>query len=303
MMYRPIQKRERSGQSKFFALSSVFFSLLLLYLPAELQETPAYLIRTTVLKPFILAQEYLVQRRVHSIEVESLQIRVDSLLVVITSQATHKEENMRMKDLLGVAEKIPYGHTSSNIIRPGTPGSEGLFLLDVGSRQGVSVNAPVVLGEGLLGMVQDVQKSSAVGIDWTHFQFRASAMTRDGSVYGLVRSDPGGFREADRLLIDGIPFHQQLNFGTVLVTSGLGGVYPRGIPIGEVFAEAESSLGWRRSYWVTPFVTPGEAIHVVIISPVEDELDYKELWNFGVDSSGGSESNERVILTDSVGMN
>ena len=104
-------------------------------------------------------------------------------------------------------------------------------------------------------------------------------------------------------MIDGIPFHQQLNFGTVLVTSGLGGVYPRGIPIGEGFAEAESSLGWRRSYWVTPFVNPGEAIHVVIISPVEDELDYKELWNFGVDSSDGSESNERVILTDSVGMN
>ena len=283
-MYRPIEKRERSGQSKFFALSSVFFSLVLLYLPTELQETPAYLIRSTVLKPFILAQEYLVQRRVHSIDVETLQARVDSLLVAIASQATLKEENIRIKELLGITEKMPYGYTSSNIIRPGTPGSEGLFLLDVGSRQGVSVNAPVVLGAGLLGMVQDVQKSSAVGIDWTHFQFRASAMTSDGSIYGLVRSDPGGFREADRLLIDGIPFHQQLNAGTVLVTSGLGGVYPRGIPIGEVSTEAESSLGWRRSYWVTPFVTPGEAVHVVIISPVENELNYKTIWNFGVDT-------------------
>lgn len=302
-MYRQMQKNEAPRQGRFIAFASVFFSLVLLYLPVELQETPAYFVRATVLKPFILAQEYLVQRRIHTMAVEDLQIHVDSLLAVITSQATLKEENVKLKKLLSVTEKMPYGYSSSNIIRPGTPGSEGLFLLDAGSDQGVSINAPVVVGKGLLGMVQDVQNSSSVGIDWTHFQFRASAMTLDGTIYGLVRSDPGGFREADRLLIDGIPFHQEMDPGTVLVTSGLGGVFPRGIPIGKIFAEAESSLGWRRSYWVTPFVFPGDAIHVVTISPISDELDYQKLWGFEINTSDDLDSNRGIAIADSMDLN
>jgi rod shape-determining protein MreC len=128
-------------------------------------------------------------------------------------------------------------------------------------------------------------------------------MTLDGTIYGLVRSDPGGFREADRLLIDGIPFHQEMDPGTVLVTSGLGGVFPRGIPIGKVFAEAESSLGWRRSYWVTPFVFPGDAIHVVTISPISDELDYQKLWGFEINTSDDLDSNRGIAIADSMDLN
>ena len=49
----------------------------------------------------------------------------------------------------------------------------------------------------------------------------------------------------------------------VLVTSGLG-VYPRGIPIGVVIEEADAQEGWARSYWVQPFVSPGEATHALV---------------------------------------
>ena len=149
-------------------------------------------------------------------------------------------------------------------------------------------------------MIQEVQESSSLGMDWSHFQFRVSAMTQDGSIYGLVRSDPGGFREADRLLIDGIPFHQELSPGTVLVTSGLGGVYPRGIPLGKIASESESSVGWRRSYWVIPFVYPGEAVHVVVISP-DDELSiYEDSWGTTFDLSGNLRSEEMDNVSDSI---
>ncbi len=299
-MYRPIDEKKKPDRSRLLGFSVVFFSLVVLYLPPKIQETPAYVVRATALKPFILGQEYLIQRRAHTRSVEELQLRLDSLLMVVTSQTNLKEENTRIKELLGVTEKMAYGHISGNTIRPGTAGSEGLFLMDVGTDQGVSVNDPVILGEGLLGIVQAVQNSSAVAMDWTHSQFRVSAMTQDGSIYGLVRSDAGEFREDGRLLIDGIPFHQELDTGIALVTSGLGGVYPRGIPIGEISSEAENSVGWRRSYLLTPYVFPGEAVHVVIISEIRDDFQYGDLWDFGTNATNFGNAIESISESDSL---
>ena len=149
--------------------------------------------------------------------------------------------------------------------RSGSPGSASLFQLDVGTRKGVTRDSPVITDGGLLGVVRTAGATSATGWDWTHPQFRASAMTEDGSIYGLVQASPGRFREADRLLLDGVPFQEELQPGVTLVTSGLGGVYPRGIPIGVVIEESEAQEGWRRSYWLRPFVSPGEATHVQVL--------------------------------------
>ena len=103
-------------------------------------------------------------------------------------------------------------------------------------------------------------------------------MTLDGAVYGMVRASQGRFREDTRLLVDGIPFQQQLSSGTILVTSGLGGIYPRGIPIGSVEEEAEARAGWRRSYWLRPFVEPGQATHVLVLVSGGDGLDETGWW-------------------------
>ena len=78
------------------------------------------------------------------------------------------------------------------------------------------------------------------------------------------------------MLLDGVPFQQELDSGVVLVTSGLG-VYPRGIPIGVVIEELDAQEGWTRSYLVRPSVSPGEAAHVqVLVSAVGDSFDVME---------------------------
>ena len=60
----------------------------------------------------------------------------------------------------------------------------------------------------------------------------------------------------------------------VLVTSGLGGVYPRGLEIGTVIEESDAQEGWQRSYWLLPFVYPGLATHVqVMVAEERDSLD------------------------------
>jgi len=267
------------GRSGWIAVGFFLLSLLLLYLPPGPQQRLASLVRGTVLRPFVMTQEGLARRRVHAAETEALQRTLDSLAAVLSDQTTLAEENDRLRRLLALSERLSASYVAASVIRPGTPGSESMFLLDAGTRSGVVANTPVIMGRGLLGVVRESRDNHAIGMDWTHPEFRASAMTLDGSVYGLVQATQGLFREADRLLLDGIPFHQELEPGTVLVTSSLGGVYPRGIPIGTVVDEADSHAGWRRSYRLRPFVSPGEATHVLLLVPDSGRDDITGIWS------------------------
>ena len=267
------------SRSGLIALGFFFVSLLVLYSPDGAQQRLASLIRGSILRPFVMTQEGLARRRVHAAETEVLQQQLDSLAAVLSDQTTLAEENDRLRRLLDLSRRLSSTYVAASVIRPGTPGSESMFLLDVGGRRGVVAYTPVIMGRGLLGVVRESRENNAVGMDWTHPEFRASAMTLDGAVYGMVQATRGLFREADRLLLDGIPFHQELAPGTVLVTSALGGVYPRGIPIGTVMEEAESRAGWRRSYWLRPFVSPGEATHVLVLVPDEGANDVTDVWS------------------------
>ena len=244
----------------FFLLVALALNFLA---PAQ-QQLVASGLRATVLRPFVMTQDALAEARLKATESTILQARLDSLVAATTARTNLREENRRLRGLLSLRARIPLAYRAASLIRPGTSGSESMFLLDEGSASGVRVQAPVITREGLVGMVREVRDGTSIGMDWTHPDFRASAMTLDGTTYGIVESVRGDFREEDRLMLNGTAFHTDLAPGTVVVTSGLGGVLPRGIPVGRVESLAEADAGWRKSYWLEPFVEPGSVTHVLV---------------------------------------
>src|SRR3989442_1390541 len=62
--------------------------------------------------------------------------------------------------------------------------------------------------------------------------------------------------------------------GTMTLTSGLGGVLPRGVPIGTVVGVAGEAEGWERAYLIRPAVHPAAVTHVMILTgpPVRGDL-------------------------------
>lgn len=239
-------------------------ALIVLILPDGVQQSVASGLRASLLRPFLFVQETLVQARLRSREVGALQARLDSLQVELLERATLEDENARLRGLLGLGAALGTEYRPATAIRPGTPGSESMFILDSGARDRIGARAPVVTREGLAGVVREVRENTAIGMDWTHPDFSVSGMTADGLVFGLVESRRGEFREADRLILVDTRFSAELEPGTEIVTSGLGGTYPRGIPIGRVEALAEAEGAWRKDYWLEPFVDVGSITHVLV---------------------------------------
>lgn len=254
----------RARRHGIVALLFVGLALFMVYLPGSEQQRVASLLRSTVLRPFIATQEVLARTRVQRVEATELRREMDSLVALLTNQTTLAEENLRLRALLGLHRRLGVDYIPASLLRPGTEGSESMFLLQVGGDPGVREGAPVITTEGLVGVVRDVGSGGAIGMDWTHPDFRASVMTPDGATFGIVEPRRGDFREEDRLVLTGTPFSTRLGAGTRLVTSGRGGIYPRGIPVGTVGELAEAEGGWRKTYWVEPAVELGRVTHVLV---------------------------------------
>ena len=174
------------------------------------------------------------------VRVEALQATLDSVSAAMSTHQAVANENETLRELLALQERAGPTYRPATVHRPGTPGSESTFLVNVGSRDGIRAGAPVVSPTGLVGVIRETRTGNSVGIDWTHPDFRPSAMLADGSAYGLIESRRGAFREEDRLVLNGIPFHEPVDSGQAVLTSGLGGIFPRGIPIGTVLSVAEA---------------------------------------------------------------
>jgi rod shape-determining protein MreC len=136
---------------------------------------------------------------------------------------------------------------------------------------------------------------------WTHPRFRASVMTVDGETYGVARSLEGPNGET-LLAFSPVAFHTAPDTGTMVVTSGEGGVYPRGIPVGTVSGSGKDPNGWLRIYYVRPLVSPAQMGHVLILGePVRAPTDQDLASAWGVRLSGRVRTDSsRVVSPDAA---
>jgi rod shape-determining protein MreC len=179
-------------------------------------------------------------------------------------------------------------------IMPGrTPGGEPSgFLLRTSS--GLRFPAPlgVATPAGLVGVVRTVRGRTGLGEYWTHPDFRVAVVTTDGQDSGIIRPFVTGGGE-HLMLLEGIPFQTGLDEGTRLVTSGVGGIYPRGLAVGVVLSEHEAQFGWTHSFLVAPAVRPGTETLVVGWRPgaLADSLVARP----ATDSAGAADSARRGV--------
>jgi rod shape-determining protein MreC len=249
-------------------------ALLATVLPVNLREAIAGGLRRTVVAPLVSLQQQAERGRSAFLSREATTSRLDSVSLRNMQLARLEAENERLRALLGLGRKLQWGFVSTEALRGFPIGEDHLRTLTVGSNAGVEAKTPVVAPEGLVGMVLSVDPNQSIAILWTHRDFAASAMSADRSAYGIVyphlsdsRTGEGIPPERYLLELRGVAFRSALKPGTPIVTSGLGGVYPAGIPIGTVLGELQTSEGWARTYLIRPAVRPPDVSNVIVLLP------------------------------------
>ena len=174
-----------------FAAVVIVLALSTTYLSPPTQQSISNVLQGSLLRPFIGTQNVLNDARRRAGEVDQITSQLDSLTAVLATQSALVDENRTLRDLLGLAERAGPRFVPATVLRPGTPGSRNMFLVDVGAEDGVQAGAPVVAPHGLVGVVREVRGGDAVAMDWSHPDFRASAMLADGTTYGMIAPRAG----------------------------------------------------------------------------------------------------------------
>ena len=245
--------------------SCVILALAARALPNTMRDPVATGMRRTFLAPLVMLQERAERGRQSLLQADAKQSHLDSLSLTSMKAGSLETENDRLRRLIGLGARLRYGFIPAEALHGRGVRDETTVILSAGSRAGVSRLSPVIAPEGLVGVVDQVDPTMSHAMLWTHPDFRVSAMSPDGTAFGIVQahltSDIGSYL----MELRGVPFRATLKPGALIVSSGWGGVWPRGIPIGTVLQEIKTSEGWARTYLLRPTVNPADVYSVMIL--------------------------------------
>jgi rod shape-determining protein MreC len=259
-----VSERFASRWDTLVFVTCVGLALTVRALPEGAQEAVASAVRRTLLVPFLAVEEQTTRLRAAYANADRFLAERDSAALRAIGAEALAEENARLRDLLELRADLPPNPIAAEVLREATPTRGLTVVLSKGASAGVQPLSPIVTPSGLLGLVRSVDPTRSVAVLWTHPDFRVSAMTPDGTVFGLIRPGGGG-PDAMSMLLTAVPYRDTIPAGTRLYTSGFGGVYPRGILIGTVLGVVGEEAGVARTYVVRAAAHPGSASHVIIL--------------------------------------
>jgi rod shape-determining protein MreC len=186
-----------------------------------------------------------------------------------------KEENSQLKELLLTSSQAPLRAMAGQILAVDTSLARQLVILNKGKRDGVYIGQPVLDAKGIMGQIIDVGYMTStvllISDAKSAIPVRDNQTGEQAILVGL--NDPG------HLSLINLPKTSRIQKEDLLVTSGLGRLYPEGFPVGRV-AEIHDLPG---ESFITVKVSPMALLHknrlVLLIWPDREQVKITEQIN------------------------
>ena len=158
-------------------------------------------------------------------------------------------ENLRLRNLLAFKSRVAYPYVPAEVIARDPGRLPNTLLINVGQREGVEDRMAVVGAEGLVGKVLTAYSETSIVQLLQDSNCRVSAVVqRPDRAHGIVRYEEGKF-----YLLDA-PLRSVIEAGDVVVSSGVGGIFPSGLLIGTVEEVGQDQTGLFRQVILKPSV-------------------------------------------------
>ena len=197
---------------------------------------------------------------------ESLRLTREAAVLQrrISYLAEQALETQRLQGLLAMKEISRAEFLAARVVGKDATNWFKTVLIDRGSLAGIRRNMPVVAPDGLVGRVVEVTPTAAKVQLITDPVSAAGGLIQRTRVIGIVSGSLGA-----GLKVRYLPLMADIAIGDEVVTSGMGGVFPKGIPLGRVIAAERRSGALFQEATLAPKVDLSRLEEVLILIGTE----------------------------------
>lgn len=179
------------------------------------------------------------------------------------------KENQRLREALNFTDqRSEYNYIGCNII--GKSGGNFLdgFIVDKGTKDNIKKGMVVITSRGLVGQVTKTASNWSLVHSISNENIAVSGIVESTNETGIVK----GYVDAENTLLAKLyllPQDSQIKKGDVILTSGYGNFYPKGIRIGEVIDIEEDKGKIMKNAIIKPYVDFNKLEELLIVMPKE----------------------------------
>jgi rod shape-determining protein MreC len=204
--------------------------------------------------------------------------KLDAVSLDLAALREDAAEVVRLRKLLTYSPPRAWSVQGARVIahRLGPAGALDTVLIDKGAGDGVGVNAPVATPGGVAGRVLRSAMQASTVLLVTDPNSKIPVVSRDHRTTGILSGQGAG----EDLEVRYVPLNAPLDVGEALVTSGLAGIFPKGLPVAEVTGIERSDISLFLTVRARPLVDYNSLEEVLLFTRVpgtESEEDPESL--------------------------
>lgn len=165
-------------------------------------------------------------------ENEELTKEVSELRLQLVQKAEYEQENERLRGLLHALTDYQgeFEYVTTSVINRSQSNWYKTMVINGGSADGFAVNMPVVCAQGLVGRIFNTSEHTSEVLLITDRDGAVSAMVQSTRTIGVVEGDG----ETSNLSMIHVPYDAEIENYQQVITSGYGGIYPKGLLVGYI---------------------------------------------------------------------
>jgi rod shape-determining protein MreC len=200
-------------------------------------------------------------------ENKKLKKEIEELKAVLISYQESYQEAQRLRKLLSLSDDYKYQFISARVIGREQAALSRVILINKGSSDGLKSGMPVVAPPGLIGRLVDVSWHVSRVLLFIDENSNIDAIVQRNRTQGIISG--AGSRG---LIFKYISKTQDVKEGDVIVSAGMGGVFPKGMLIGQVIHVDKQDASLFLKINVAPFADFSKLEEILILSSDETKI-------------------------------
>ncbi|EJQ66891.1 rod shape-determining protein MreC [Bacillus mycoides] len=198
-------------------------------------------------------------------ENKKLKAKLDSTADLSAVVKNLDDENKKLRELTGKEKsRGDYTEVQASVVSRNPDKWYDLVGIDKGAQQGIKKDMAVVTPKGLVGRVKSVSQftSSVELLSSMSRTNRVSAIVQgQENIFGLIE---GYDKEKQLLLFTKISSDAKVEKDQLVVTSGLGDIFPKGLAIGKIVDVQPDPYGLTKTAYVKPSADLNDVEHIIV---------------------------------------